>query len=297
MILPKSVDKTKFLYATDANEVYSLIRNCKITNSFGLDGLSNNLPKIAGPVISDFLAVILNRCFQVGYFPNIPKIAIIKPLSKIGDTQKSKNYRPISLLSSFSEICEKSLVKKLEIFWEKCDVLNSKQHAFGKWKSALNALIDLTETIRSKISESEKTICIFLDLSKAFDTVSHGILLKKREAYGGRGNVLQLLASFSHNRKHFVQTDEKVSEVRDINGVTQGSVLGPLLFLLLINDITDTQDKIFANFPFCRWLFNFDISLTQSFPSTWKAITSNQQVIECQQTYSKSWKDILPKVR
>ena len=96
---------------------------------------------------------------------------------------------------------------RLESFWKNYDVLNSKQYGFRKGKSTLNALIDLTETLREHINKNEKTICTFLDLSKAFDTINHGILLKKLDAYGARGKILQLLASFLQNRKQFVQTD------------------------------------------------------------------------------------------
>ena len=283
-----------FLFPTNANDFHSLIRVCKTTNLPGLDGLTNNVLEIAGPVLPDFLVVIFKRCFQVGFFPSILKIARIKRLFKTGDMQNPKNYHTISLLLTLSKIFETILVKRPESFWESCDVLNSNQKRFRK----KTVLIDQTKTIRAKISESEKTICTFLDKSNALDTVNHGISLKKLEAFGARRNFLQLLASSLQNRKRFVQTDGKVPEVRDINvGVSQGSVLGPLMFLIYIKwDKGDTTCK-FATCLFCGWLFDFDISPTQSFPTTWKAITSNQLVAECQQTYFESWEEILPKVR
>ena len=108
----------------------------------------------------------------------------------------------------------------------------------------MNALIDLTETIRAKISKIEKTIRTYLDWSKAFVTVNHALLLRKLEAFGERGIFLQLLASFLRDKKQFGQIDGKISEVRNINvGVPQGSILGLLLFLIYRNYITDTQDE------------------------------------------------------
>ena len=186
---------------------------------------------------------MFNRCIQVGYFAHVHKTAKIKQLFKSGDMQNPTNYRPISLLSSLSKNFGKFMVMMLESFWEISDLLNSKQYGLGKRKSTLNALNDLTERIRAKISKSEKTICTFLDLSKAFDTVSHETLLKKLEDYGARGNVLQLLVSFL---KKTICTNWRKSfrNLRYKCWNTQDSVLGPLLFLIYLDDKTGTQDEI-----------------------------------------------------
>ena len=244
MNIPKSIDKTKLLYPRYANEVYSLIRNCKTTNSPGLGGLKNNLLKIAGPVISDFLAVKFNRRIQVGYFPKILKLARTKPIFQTDDMQNPRATIQSHFYRRLVKLSKKFRFKRLGSFEEKCDVLNFHQYDFRTGKSTMNALIDLTETIRAKISNSEKSIGTFLDLSKAFDTVNHGILLKKLGTCGARGIVLHFLASFLQNRKLFVQINEKVSEVREINvGKPQASALGPLLFLIYIIDIVDTPDE------------------------------------------------------
>ena len=141
-----------FLFPTDANDFHSLIRICQTTNLPGLDGLSNNVLEIAGPVIPDFLVAIFTRCNQEGVFPSILNIARIKRLFKTGDMQNPKNYRTISLLLTLSKIFETILVKRLESFWENCDVLNSNQNRFRK----KTVLIDLTKTIRAKISKKWK---------------------------------------------------------------------------------------------------------------------------------------------
>ena len=157
-------------------------------------------------------------------------------------------------------------------------MLNSEQYGFQKRMSALNALSDLRETIWAEISKSEELFCTFLDLSKAFDTVNHGILLEKLEAYRARGIVFQLLASFLQNRKQFTQIDEKVSEIRDINvAVPQRCLFGPLLFLIYINGMTDTQDETSQIF-----LFADDCSILTShqydcFPAHEKQLHQNSK--------------------
>ena len=141
---------------------------------------------------------------------------------------------------------------------EMCWILNNT--FFIKRRSTLIALIDLTETTRAKTSKSEKTICTFLDLSKAFNTVNHGTLLKKFEAFGAREIFLQLLASSLQNRNLFVQIDEKNYKLRDINvGVPQGSVMGPLLFLISISGRNTYNKKSQIAF-FADFFFDFDIS-------------------------------------
>ena len=166
----------------------------------------------------------------------------MKPLFKTGDMQNPKNYRPISLLSSLSNF-EKIVVKRRENFWEKCDMLISKQYGFRKRKSTLNALVDITETSRAKITKSEETICTFLDLREAFGTVSHGILLKNLKLMVPEeffSNCWRVPYKIENNLYILMKKFQKF----DLNvGVSQGSVLGPLLFLININDITDMQHE------------------------------------------------------
>ena len=162
-VTTKSIEKTIFLHLTDANEFKILFRNCETTDSSGLDGLSSNLLRIAGPKISEFLALIFIRCFQRGYFPNPQNCQIKATLHKRWHAKPQK-LPPISLLLSLSQTVEKRLIESLESFWENCDVLKSKQNGFRKVGSTLNALIYLTDTIRAYNGKIEKTLNTFLDL-------------------------------------------------------------------------------------------------------------------------------------
>ena len=235
-------NKSIFLYPCNATEIKKIISNLKDKHSSGYDGISNHLLKSINKAISYPLSVLCNRSMSEGIFPAAMKLADVIPLYKKGNEHIADNYRPISLLITISKVLEKVLYKRVYNFLDSTGQFYKSQYGFRSKYSCEHAVLELLGKILKGKENSEHTIAIFLDLSKAFDTLEHSTLLRKLNKYGIRGNALSWFEDYLSGRslrvKCSVNGKTNTSDLRDVTfGVPQGSCLGPLLFLVFCNNL------------------------------------------------------------
>ena len=265
-----------FSYVTD-EQVCTIFKELKNKKSIGFDGIDIKILKHSAEIICKYLCIGLNKCISEGMFPRTMKIAKVIPIHKEGKKVSPSNYRPISILGNLSKIFEKVIQKRLIRYLEKFSLLTENQFGFRKKKDTVQSATLLWKMTQSNWATKANSIGVFLDFRKAFDTLDQEISLKKLHGLGVRGNVYALMVSYLTERKQFVNENSENSNLQIVKrGVPQRSILGPLLFLVYINDIESNANIIGKLLLYAHDTVRIEISPSETgdlnYLQTWLAL-------------------------
>ena len=239
------------LKTVSEGEVRKIVLNLKRKKSTGLDDLSGDLLKSCADVMITPLTWIVNSSIQQSIFPTKWKIAKVSPLLKKGDAKNKTNYRPVSLLPVASKVLETVVQKQVSTYFENMDFFPKHQHGFRQVRSTTTALLAMQDEWSKAKEAKENTAILLFDLSAAFDTLDHGLLIRKLKAYGLNGMATEWFQSYLQDRKQVVQIGNKKSDLIDIpTGSPQGAILSPLLFTIFVADIK-LWVKYVSTFSYC----------------------------------------------
>lgn len=246
------IEKLLFFNELTVQDTIKIIKDLKCKRSSGYDGIPTSVVKDCVEQIAVPITHLINSSFNEATFPHLLKISKIIPIHKSGNVQKAENYRPISHLPSFSKIFERAVHNQLISYLEKYKKLNPSQFGFRPKKSTKQALTAFLEFVLDNLESKKIVSGCFIDLSKAFDMVRPKILIEKLSNIGIQGHCLLWIQSYLENRQQYVHISEynngrtetfQSTLNQTIVGVPQGSILGPLLYIIYVNDIIETVPK------------------------------------------------------
>ena len=236
--------RTRFKFEPVAEEqIKKIFQSLNSKTSYGYDGISTKLLKQLEPILCAPITLIVNQSLNTGIFPDNLKQAKIIPIFKKEDNHIIENYRPISILPSISKIIERVVHNQIYTYFTQNNIFSDSQYGFRQYHSTEHAVLEVVDRAVSELDMGSSAVAIFLDLSKAFDTLNHDILITKLHYYGIDNLELNWFKSYLNNRKQFVQINHCKSDIISSSvGIPQGSILGPLLFNIYVNDIQNSTN-------------------------------------------------------
>ena len=289
----KTINEPFEFTPVNENDVIGIVRNLRNTKSVGLDNISVFVLKLCAHEITPSITYLMNLSLISGQFPKQWKIAKIIPIHKSGDKDTPSNFRPISLLPCVSKILERIVQRQIVSYLHKHNILSPAQSGFRAKHSTISTLIKVTDDWFHAIDRKEYTGAVFVDLKKAFDTVDWDILLEKLRNIGINGKALLWMESYLTGRVCRTLVNSELSAESSITcGVPQGSLLGPLFFIIYINDLVDCvkscQVQLYADDTVLYFSHsstkNIESALNSDLESVNKWMSKNKLTVNCKKT-------------